>query len=108
MPLDPQIERILAQSSGWAAARSVPVDQLRAAVKGFAAMTPKLAVPLCEVSDHAVPGPAGDVPVRIYKPLASGPRPVLVYFHGGGWVVGDLDSQDMICRGLANGADCIV
>lgn len=108
MPLDPQIERILAQSSGWAAARSVPVEQLRAAVKGFAAMTPKLAVPLREVSDHAIPGPAGDVPVRIYKPMTGGPRPILVYFHGGGWVVGDLDSQDMICRGLAHGAECIV
>lgn len=108
MPLDPQIERLLQQSSGWAAARSVPVDQLRAAVKGFAAMTPKLPVPLRDVSDWAISGPAGDIAVRIYKPEASGPRPILVYYHGGGWVVGDLDSQDMICRGLCHGAECIV
>jgi len=108
MPLDPQIARILQQSTGWAAARSVPVDQLRAAVKGFAAMTPKLPVPLRDVSDWAIAGPAGDIGVRIYKPEASGPRPILVYYHGGGWVVGDLDSQDMICRGLCHGTECIV
>ena len=108
MPLDPQIERILQQSSGWAAARSVPVEQLRAAVKGFAAVTPKLDVPLHEVTDRAIPGPAGDIPVRIYRPDSAGPHPILVYFHGGGWVVGDLDTQDMICRGLCHGAKCVV
>lgn len=108
MPLDSQIANMLGQSSGWAAARSVPVEQLRAAVKGFAAVTPKLPVPLRDVFDWAIPGPAGDLPVRIYKPVAEGPRPILVYFHGGGWVVGDLDTQDMICRGLCHGAECIV
>jgi len=108
MPLDPQMAAMLGQSSGWAAARSVPVEQLRAAVKGFAAATPKLPVPLRDVSDWAIPGPAGDLPVRIYKPQVEGPRPILVYFHGGGWVVGDLDTQDMICRGLCHGAECIV
>lgn len=108
MPLDPQIVRMLGQSSGWAQARSVPVEQLRAAVKGFAAVTPQLPVPLRDISDWVIPGPAGDLPVRIYKPQAGGARPILVYFHGGGWVVGDLNTQDMICRGLCHGAECIV
>src|ERR1700722_7826558 len=108
MPLDPQIERILKGSSGWAAARSVPVAELRAAVKGFAAVTPKLDVPLREISERSIPGPRGEIPIRIYKPRAADQRPVLVYFHGGGWVVGDLDTQDMICRGLCHGADCVV
>jgi len=70
-------------------------------------------VPLRDVSDRAIPGPAGEIPIRIYpiriyKPVATDPRPVLVYYHSGGWVVGDLDSQDMICRGLCHGAQCIV
>jgi acetyl esterase len=108
MPLDPQIAAMLGQSSGWAAARSVPVEQLRAVVKGFAAVTPKLPVPLRDVSDRTIPGPAGDIPVRIYTPEAAGPLPILVYYHGGGWVVGDLDTQDMICRGLCHGAACVV
>jgi acetyl esterase len=108
MPLDPQIERILQQSSGWAPARSVSVEQLRAAVKGFAAVTPKLAVPLQGVSDRVIPGPRGVIPVRVYTPDTVGPHPILAYFHGGGWVVGDLDTQDMICRGLCHGAACIV
>jgi acetyl esterase len=46
--------------------------------------------------------------VRIYTPAGSGPFPVLVFFHGGGWVIGDLDTQDGACRALANGAGCLV
>ena len=54
MPLDPQIAAMLGRSSGWAAVRSVPVEQLRAAVKGFAAVTLKLPVPLRDVSDKTI------------------------------------------------------
>src|SRR5215510_11151738 len=48
------------------------------------------------VENRTIPGPLGDVPVRIYRPLgaAAGPLPVVVFFHGGGWVVCDLDSHD--------------
>ena len=55
--------------------------------------------------DITVPGPAGDIPVRYYRPMGSeeGERlPVLVYFHGGGWVIGDIESHDVICRMAAN------
>ena len=58
-----------------------------------------------------VPGPAGPVPVRAYRPKGAGKDellPVLVYFHGGGWVIGDLDTHDVVCRALANGARCAV
>ncbi len=53
---------------------------------------------------------AGGVPARLYRPLgaASVPLPVLVYFHGGGWVIGDLDTHDTLCRQLANHAGCAV
>lgn len=61
-----------------------------------------------DVENKKVPGPGGDIPLRIYTPEGSGPFPVLVYFHGGGWVICNLDTHDSICRSLANGASCIV
>ena len=57
------------------------------------------------------PGPGGPIPLRAYRPLASRAEevlPVLVYFHGGGWTIGDLDTHDVVCRQLANGARCAV
>src|SRR4051812_25944685 len=54
------------------------------------------------VDDRTVPGPAGDIPVRVYRPAGDGAQPVLVFFHGGGWVICDLDSHDATCRALAN------
>ena len=57
------------------------------------------------------PGKAGPVPVRAYRPKGAGKDevlPALVYFHGGGWVIGDLDTHDTVCRTLANGARCAV
>jgi len=55
-------------------------------------------------------GPHGAIPLRLYRPLGSGAAvtPVLVYFHGGGWTIGDLDTHDTLCRELANGAGCAV
>ena len=58
-----------------------------------------------------VPGKGGPVPVRAYRPKGAGKDevlPALVYIHGGGWVIGDLDTHDVVCRTLANGARCAV
>jgi acetyl esterase len=58
-----------------------------------------------------VPGRGGPVPVRAYRPKGTGKDevlPALVYIHGGGWVIGDLDTHDVVCRTLANGARCAV
>ncbi len=60
------------------------------------------------IRDQSIPGPAGEIPIRIYRPAASGRLPLLLYFHGGGWVVGSLDSHDGVARFLANHAACIV
>lgn len=60
------------------------------------------------IRDRTIPGPAGDVPVRIYRPDVKTPAPVLVFYHGGGWVLGTLDSVGSICRRLANRTGCIV
>ncbi|UZE46679.1 alpha/beta hydrolase [Rhodopseudomonas sp. P2A-2r] len=68
--------------------------------------------PLASVHAMTVPGPAGAIPVRIYTPLtlrkADGMAPCLVFFHGGGWVIGDLDSHDVVCRTLAAEGEMIV
>jgi acetyl esterase len=57
-------------------------------------------------------GPEGAIPCRLYKPIASAdvaaPLPVLIYFHGGGWVIGDLDTHDVLCRQLSVAAGCAV
>lgn len=62
------------------------------------------------VVNRTIPGPAGELPVRIYSPadVESGPLPALAWFHGGGWVFGSLDSADFICRAITNRAGCRV
>jgi acetyl esterase len=61
-----------------------------------------------DVTDLTISGPGGDLPIRIYRPKGSGPFPVLVYFHGGGWVLGNLENTDAACRALTNMAQCLV
>jgi acetyl esterase/lipase len=65
--------------------------------------------PVGDVEDRTIPGPDGEIPVRIYKPKgAAESRPGVVYFHGGGWVICDLDSHDGGCRRLTNAVDAVV
>lgn len=61
-----------------------------------------------EVVDRRIPGPNGEIPVRIYTPKGKGAFPALIYYHGGGWVLGDLESVDVPCRLIVNRADCVV
>jgi len=63
--------------------------------------------PVGKVENRSIPGPATDIPVRIYTPNGAGPFPVLVYFHGGGWVLGSLESWDAPCRMLTNAVECV-
>jgi acetyl esterase/lipase len=75
-------------------------QQVREAYGEFSALASK--AEMAAVTDRTFPGPAGEVPVRVYVPTTEpGPRPVLVYFHGGGWVIGDLESHDATVRALA-------
>jgi acetyl esterase len=60
------------------------------------------------VVDRRIPGPAGELPVRVYTPEGSPPFPIVVFFHGGGWVVGTLDSYDPLCRALAAATPAVV
>ncbi|WP_119292668.1 alpha/beta hydrolase [Azohydromonas sediminis] len=67
--------------------------------------------PVASTQDLQADGPHGAIPLRVYRPAGTAPDavlPVLVYFHGGGWTIGDLDTHDVLCRDLANGSGCAV
>ncbi|MGH9233851.1 MAG: alpha/beta hydrolase [Acidimicrobiales bacterium] len=64
---------------------------------------------MASVADRTAPGPACDIPVRVYVPTSEpGPRPVLVYFHGGGWVIGDIETHDGTARAVAEASGATV
>jgi len=88
--------------------RTTPIDELTATqsrqqMNMFAQLFGAAKIPLDDVSDRTIPGPRNGIPVRIYRPSRQSPEPlpVLIYFHGGGWVQGSLDTHDSICRRLA-------
>ncbi len=60
------------------------------------------------IEERNIPGPAGEIPIRIYRPAAEGPHPLVMLYHGGGWVIGDLDTEDSACRGLCNRVGAVV
>jgi acetyl esterase len=89
-----------------------PTHQLtpQAARDGYRAL-PALLGPAPEVAtvaDRTIAGPAGPLRVRVYSPKGEGPHPVLMFLHGGGWVIGDLDTHDRECRILCNDTPCLV
>jgi acetyl esterase len=108
MPLDPQAQIFLDQlaSLGAPPLHTQTPEQVREGIK----LQPLLMEPepVAHVENRTIPGPAGAIPVRIYTPAGSGPFPVLVFFHGGGWVICTLDTHDGHCRSLCNGAECVV
>jgi acetyl esterase len=61
-----------------------------------------------EVADLTIPGPGGELPVRLYRPARERPRPALLYFFGGGWVLGSIDTADGVSRSLANSSGALV
>jgi acetyl esterase/lipase len=79
--------------------------------RGAVAAQPQPPIPMARVEAMTVPGQGGPVPARFYVPgglAAAEPMPLLVYFHGGGWVIGDLDTHDGVCRFLAAAASSAV
>ncbi|SEI48893.1 alpha/beta hydrolase fold domain-containing protein [Paraburkholderia diazotrophica] len=109
MALDPQAQAIL---DLMAAAGSPPLEtrtpeEARVAASRLQALSgpPE---DVAKVENRTIAGAAGEIPVRIYTPQGGGPFPALVFFHGGGWVIGDLDIVDVPCRRIANRAGCVV
>ena len=109
MPLDPQAKAVLDQfaSMGGPQFHEMSVAQARELILGMVALAGE-PESVARVENRTVPGSAGQIPVRIYTPVGTAPFPVLVYFHGGGWVIGNLDTHDGICRSLANRVGCLV
>lgn len=108
MSLDPQVQGLLDMMAGMGGAplHSMSVEEARAGLMGMAALGGEPQV-VGSVEDRQIPGLESQIPVRIYTPEGAGPFPLLVYFHGGGWVLGNIDSHDAVCRALTNSAGCI-
>ena len=108
MTLNPQARALLDQMAAANAPKlfELPLAEARAgAIATLQALEPQ-GLPIGRIEDRALPGPAGDVRARIYTPIAAGGAalPCLVFFHGGGFVVGNIESHDAMCRVLANEA----
>jgi acetyl esterase len=108
MPLDPGLKLVLDQlaANPGPQLHELPVEQARVFFDQM--QLPRPEVKIAEVEDRKIPGPAGVIPVRIYRPEARAKLPALVYFHGGGWVIGSLETHDGACRELANRIGCVV
>lgn len=113
MPIDPQMQAVIERVSK----AGLPPFHTLSAVEArrlYKETRGALAPPVPEagaVRELAATGPAGPIPLRLYRGIgtaADAPLPALVYFHGGGWTIGDLDTHDIVCRTLANKARCAV
>jgi acetyl esterase len=109
MPVDPQVQAYLDQMASLNAPpiHTLTPEMVREGIRMQLEMFSS-DEPIAHIENRTIPGPAGQIPVRVYTPSGSGPFPVLVFFHGGGWVICNLDTHDGFCRSLANGTGCVV
>lgn len=109
MPLHPNVAAVLdAMNLGMVDLPKVQAGEI--AMLREQPMMPAAAspTPVARVEDRCIPGPAGDLPVRIYWPEAAGTRPLLVFFHGGGFVLCSLETHDELCRALCRDTEAVV
>jgi len=110
MLLHPQIQlalKAMADAKLPAIESLAPADA-RAVFDAMAKARGGTPAPIAGAEDRGVPGPGGAVPVRIYRPDAAGTRPAVLYFHGGGHVLGNLDTHDVVARNLCGGSQAVV
>jgi len=106
MPLDPQAQQVLDLIAELGLPPNHTVSPEEARIN--AAARPRAAGPeVAKVEDRKISGSGAAIPVRIYTPAGPGPFPILVWYHGGGWVIGDLESADASARHLTVGAECV-
>jgi len=111
VPLDPEVKAYLdlLAATGVRPNNELGVEEARRVIDAGAPALFGRLDPIGAVVDQAIPGPTGPVRLRVYEPAGSErPYPALVYVHGGGWVVGSLDSHDGVCRALAARTPCVV
>jgi acetyl esterase len=111
LKLDPQaravIERLAA--SGAPPLHTLAPEEARRAYRVSRAALAAAPARVEEIREVSIPGPAGPLRARLYRPAGAGSSPAgLVYFHGGGFIYGDLDTHDVVCRGIAQGTPCAV
>ncbi|MFJ6621468.1 alpha/beta hydrolase [Kitasatospora sp. NPDC091335] len=110
MPLHPEAQLII-DRSGAEEQPAQPVELDAQAMREQFRTTwtmPEDLPAVAAVADTTVPGPAGDIPVRIYTPEGEGPFPALVWLHGGGWTIGCLDENEYSCRAVCAQAQAVV
>jgi acetyl esterase len=109
MPLDPQVAAMRAEraESATPPLYTMSVAQARAEDLRSIQEAGGRPEPVAEVLDSTIPGPGGPIPIRVYRPSAERPLPVLVYFFGGGWTLGTIDTSDGVCRALTNAVGCV-
>ncbi|MDQ4117302.1 MAG: alpha/beta hydrolase, partial [Actinomycetota bacterium] len=109
MPVKPDVQSLLdmMEAQGLPPFDEMSVPQARDVAGSFRDMQGE-PEQVGEVRDITVPGPAGELPVRVFHPAPGTPLPLLVYFHGGGWVIGNIEIVDKPCRALANASQCVV
>lgn len=106
--LDPEIAAYLEKAQPTlSAAHLLTAVELREAYSALR-IAPTEIIPLHEIKQLSLPSPPGDISARLYKPVDEDNLPLLVWFHGGGWVLGDLDSADLTCRDMAVKSGCLV
>ena len=106
--LSPQVQIALRLEGLVGGAEIIPVAAARERRRDEARIFRGREIEVAEVSDRTIPGPAGEIPVRLYRPAGGGERPLVVYYHGGGHVIGDLDTHDQPCRHLASQIPALV
>ena len=106
MTLHPALQAALDQAAGLPAIQTLPLETVRAAFVTRYAAFPRPEVGLVE--DRLIPGPRGELKVRIYRPDRASPRPVVLFFHGGGFVLCSVETHDGFCRQICNRAHAVV
>ncbi len=110
MPLDPQLQaaRDQRERDNVPPLYSLSLADARAADLASIRQGGGAAEPVFDVAELTIPGPGGELPLRVYRPAGTGPLPALLYFFGGGWVLGTIDTADGVSRRLANCSGALV